>query len=76
MGTHFYLTKSFPPLTNLSPRRVGPRVRGEADPHVGGEEVLLEQLDLPVNLEVEEEEEDEGKKDEDDQVHPQDVDLG
>jgi hypothetical protein len=43
---------------------------------VGGEEVLFEHLDLPVDLEVEEEEEDEGKKDKDDQVHPQDIDLG
>ncbi len=43
---------------------------------MSGEEVLLEHLDLPVDLEVEEEEKDEGKKDKDDQVHPQDVDLG
>jgi len=48
-GVNIYLTESFSPLTNLA-RWVGPRVVGEADSHVGGEEVLLEHLDLPIDL--------------------------
>jgi len=50
-------------------------VCGEADPHVSREQVLLEGLDFPVDLQVQEEQQDERKQDQDYQVHPQNVNL-